>query len=641
MMWLGILTDLALCAGIALLLWAPSGRWAADRIGAGRMSAGLSVSIALGMGIWGYWILVLGLIGGLYRLVLLASAVVFFLALGVHRRLMPSGHAEATVALSWRGKALVCLLGLLSLGYLGLVVGSALAPETAFDSLNVHLPYARDAAVTHRAGFAANNWSSAMPALPLMSYITAFLVSGVTLAKLFNALCYVLCGFVTYGFARRWWGRARAMAAAALFWSCPVALYEATTALIDLPLALYSGVAVFALLEWTLSDESPFLWLSAISLGCALGCKYHAAFWIVPFLSILIWHTVAVRRQALRAALSLIFRYGLIVLLVFLPWLARSWFYTGNPVFPLANGIFKSPYFPPSMEEAARAMYSNEGIGRSWWSLIRLPWAVAFDPQPFRGTVGIVLFFGMVLVCFRRKTRQVRYLLFAAATFFYAWAMTAQEIRYLLPLVPVLAVLTSLGCLGSERREDAAAAAAHADSRAPFSRAATYAGVFILCCGVAMSLPSVYSRWAQGWSYWHSYKSPLPYLLGRESAEEYVERDVPSIYVYEYVNRHLSPRDRILLLNDASQFYSQVPTLYSFTVEGEALLLERTEEGVLRRLKESGITHVLLNYNGLAPLPGVAPRRGVYFFLDQGFQQRHLEPIYARNNVTLYRLRSS
>ncbi len=133
----------------------------------------------------------------------------------------------------------------------------------------------------------------------------------------------------------------------------------------------------------------------------------------------------------------------------------------------------------------------------------------------------------------------------------------------------------------------------------------------------------------------------MPYLLGRESAEEYVERDVPSIYVYEYVNRHLSPRDRILLLNDASQFYSQVPTLYSFTVEGEALLLERTEEGVLRRLKESGITHVLLNYNGLAPLPGVAPRRGVYFFLDQGFQQRHLEPIYARNNVTLYRLRSS
>ena len=97
-------------------------------------------------------------------------------------------------------------------------------------------------------------------------------------------------------------------------------------------------------------------------------------------------------------------------------------------------------------------------------------------------------------------------------------------------------------------------------------------------------------------------------------------------------------RDRILLLNDAAQFYARVPTLYSYTVEGEEILLQETSEGVLRKLKESGITHVLLNYNGVAPLPGVVPRRGVYFFMDPTFQEKHLETMYAKNNVVLYRL---
>jgi hypothetical protein len=154
-----------------------------------------------------------------------------------------------------------------------------------------------------------------------------------------------------------------------------------------------------------------------------------------------------------------------------------------------------------------------------------------------------------------------------------------------------------------------------------------------------MALPPVYPLWAREWTYWHGYRSPLPYLLGRETRQEYLIRDVPSIYVYDFVNRNLAAGSRILLLNDASQFYANVPTLYSFTVEGEKILGEATEQGVLMRLKESGISHVLLNYNGIAPLPGVEPRRGVYLFLDPGFQARFLEPLFSAKHVTLYRVR--
>ncbi|MBP1602149.1 MAG: hypothetical protein H6Q06_2300, partial [Acidobacteria bacterium] len=128
------------------------------------------------------------------------------------------------------------------------------------------------------------------------------------------------------------------------------------------------------------------------------------------------------------------------------------------------------------------------------------------------------------------------------------------------------------------------------------------------------------------------------FLTGKQTAQEYLSRDVPSIYVYDYVNANLRATDRVLLLNDSAQFYSRIPTLYSFTVEGERILQETTEEGVMRRLKESGISHVLLNYNGVAPLSGVEPRQGVYFFLSPGFRERHLGTIFSRNNVTLYRV---
>ena len=465
-----------------------------------------------------------------------------------------------------------------------------------------------------------------MPALPLMSYITAFLISGLPLAKLFNVVCYLASGGVTYWFARRWWSPLHGAAAALLVWSSPVALYEATTALVDLPLTLYSAVAVFSVLEWTRRQESSYLWLSAATLGLALGCKYHAALWFIPILFILAWHCLRGRAQTPRQFARLALAYSLIAAAVFLPWLVRTWYYTGNPVFPVANSFFASPYFTPAMEKAALAMYDNEGVGRSWQALAQLPWTVTFHPGPFRGNLGVLFLPGVVLALVRRKTPQIRFGLALAGAYFYLWALTLQEIRYLLPLAPLLSVLTSFGLLGNNP--------ATAQSRPRLA----YAGLVLILCASVMSFPSVYPLWTKEWTYWHSYQSPLSYLLGRETRQDFMRRDVPSVYVYDFINEKLAAPDRILLLNDASQFYSRVPTLYSYTVEGEEILLQETADGVVRKLKESGITHVLLNYNDIAPLPGVVPRQGVYFFLDRTFQEKHLRAIYSANNVVLYRL---
>jgi 4-amino-4-deoxy-L-arabinose transferase-like glycosyltransferase len=502
----------------------------------------------------------------------------------------------------------------------------------------VHLPYARAAALAHRSFFAPNNWSSSMPALPLMSYITAFVTSGVTLAKLFNAVCFILCGGVIYHFAARWWGRLKGGAAALLFWSCPLALYEGTTALIDLQVTLYSAVAILALLEWAAGGADGYLWISACGLGLALGSKHQAAFWILPVTTVIVVATLRRSDGRLRALWRHLFGYFALVLMLDLPWLVRSWVYTGNPVFPLANGIFKSPYFTAAMESANWAMYANEGVGRSPAALLKLPWAVTFHPGPFRGTLGAVFLAGVLLAGIRAlrgaqpsgtggpdRAVVLRYGLLCSVLYFYTWALPAQEIRYLLPLAPLLAVLTSAGALGVRT----------AGGRVNF------AGILLIIAGSLVALPPVYPRLIHEWTYWHSYQSPFPFLLGRQTAQEFLRRDVPSIYVYDYVNSRLGETDRVLLLNDAFQFYSRVPTLYSFTVEGEQILFQEDDAGLIRKLKESRITHVLLNYNGMAPLRGVEPRLGVYFFLDKAFQERYLRPVFSMNNVVLYEVRRS
>ena len=632
-----LIKDIGLCAVFVFLAWAPSGRYIIDKLGSGKLPTCLALSVALGMGAWGLLVLILGVVSLLYLPVLLTVTILTLLFLRPHCRRKEGPHEQ-----TWRSGSGVpaqglhaILLWVLACGHILIVVTSALAPETAFDALNVYLPFARNAASLHRLEFAPNNWNSSMPMLPVMSYVTAFLLSGQTLAKLFNTSSYLLCGAFVYHYVSRRWSPLHGSTATLLFWSSPLALYEATTALIDLPLALYSTVAVFSLLAWTRGRERSMLWLSAIALGLALGCKYQAAFWILPFVLVITWESLKVRKCRYRELIGTLTIYVLITGILFLPWLVRAWYYTGNPVFPLANRFFKSAYFSPAMEDAAMAAYRLEGVGRGWQALLMLPWTVSLHPGPFRGTLGAVFLFGVIMALLRRRPSDVRYGLFLAGAFFYEWALTLQEIRYLLPLAPVLAALTAFGILGNRsglQPEQASPRARRFDSLV------AVAGLLMALSAAVLSFPSLYPRWTKEWTYWHSYQPPFRYLLGQQSAQDYLRRDVPSIEVYDFINEQLTQQDRILLLNDAAQFYSDVPTLYSYTVEGENILLQESEEGVLNKLRDSNITHVLLNYNGMRPLPGVAPRQGVFFFLNPEFQRKHLSIVFSRNNVVLYRV---
>jgi hypothetical protein len=94
--------DILILVASALLFWAPLGRVLLGKAGIGGPDQGTSLSIAIGMGFWGYCVLLMGSLGLIHGWSLAAAAAVLFLAPGGAYGLVSgtatSGHASGPTA---------------------------------------------------------------------------------------------------------------------------------------------------------------------------------------------------------------------------------------------------------------------------------------------------------------------------------------------------------------------------------------------------------------------------------------------------------------------------------------------------------------------------------------------------------------
>ena len=82
---------------------------------------------------------------------------------------------------------------------------------------------------------------------------------------------------------------------------------------------------------------------------------------------------------------------GAAAALVPLPWYARSWMASGNPVFPDLFSVFGA--LPPERwdavtERGLAGFKARFGYGRSFADLFRLPWDVTVHAARFGGSLG-------------------------------------------------------------------------------------------------------------------------------------------------------------------------------------------------------------------------------------------------------------
>lgn len=169
----------------------------------------------------------------------------------------------------------------------------------------------------------------------------------------------------------------------------------------------------------------------AFLLGASIAFKVSNAIYVLPilllcFYKIFVVHTPRTRGNALRL---LVFAVAFT-----LPWLMHAaWLYieTGNPIFPLYNNVFRSPYW----------VIGSIGDGRwgakgAWETLL---WAVLIFFQPERGgEIGVYsgrlsLGFAVALVCLVvRHGRRLRALALLLLCGVLLWSLGSGYTRYAL-----------------------------------------------------------------------------------------------------------------------------------------------------------------------------------------------------------------
>jgi hypothetical protein len=500
-----------------------------------------------------------------------------------------------------------------------LLVG-CLAPLTANDALVYHVNLPKIYTQASQVVRLPHNVYANMPHNGEILYTLFYGVAGEAGAKLAYLLLTLGAGAAVYALARRFTGRRPALVAAAAFLVQPLILDPRVVANIDTPMAMMFMAAVLIALD---ADPArglrPFIGLGLVA-GFMLGMKYTA---IVPGLALLLPlvagpHKPSARGIALAAGLAVA---------VLAPWLAKNQVFMGNPVYPVLEGLFDGRYWDTVQAERLAAWQRGMGMGRGFQDYILLPFRLTFLGKPamdysrFDGMLNpaILGLFPLVFIRRRRTTMLLAAMALAAAVF---WALTSQQMRFLIPALALMAALGGIGLGDLGRRLKGG------------HRPASFLLAMILVASLA--IPD-----QQGRPFiTNILGDKLAPALGLESREAHLERSVQSYAVFREINRRLPPEEKLFMIWENRGYYLDRPYFADSFFEASSVMRMAEKAGSGRALAERigsmGYRYVLVNdllgqFFSRAYDP--ATQSIVRSMIDE-----HLSQIYSANGITVFRL---
>lgn len=526
--------------------------------------------LAVGMGVTGYIVLLVGLLGGLvtpfFWLLFIAGCVPAFLLLFVflttlferRKREKPKRRIAEEV-----GIAFFWLLALFT------VIG-ALAPPVGleWDSLSYHLANLKTWLRDGRIFYLPWDHHSNFPFTIQMLYLWMLGMGSVGGAKLVHWFCGVLLVVSVYTFGRRYLNKTAGIIAASLVAATPIVLWEATVAYIDLATALYTWLSFYAFWNGIHADKDDAktgrAWriLSAVLMGFALGTKYTVlGFWGMGLVAVLYERRQATRRLAPTLAAATL--WGGIGLIIALPWYLKTTIYTGNPVYPFAYSIFGGKFWSKENADLYAGAQSQFGLGKDLTHLLLSPWQVTNEPlyllaerRPFIFTeyitsgfglspafVGLLLMLPLASLLGVRLSKVSKICLVFGLGVFAFWFFLMQQTRYLIPALPFFAIPMAEMVVGLWERK--------AISR-------WFAGGIV----AASALWGVYV--AGGIAFW-GVQGPLaeapplkpvaPVVFGGMSRDEYITRRFRSGGASLWINANTDKNAKVALFDETQGFY--------------------------------------------------------------------------------------
>lgn len=429
-----------------------------------------------------------------------------------------------------------------------------------------------------------------------MLYLVGMADGGYLGANLVNVVLVALCGLGILCLADRLDARRVGTAALLLFMFSSTALYTVFLQKIDLGVTLFFFSFTYAFLLYLDSGaDRRYLFLSGALAGLALGAKYTMLAFVpaVAFVGFVERHRALSKKgetgegvwKPAPAWQDVLFFFAACAA-VYSIWPARNLATVGNPVYPLLTEVFRSAGWSPAQSELLSGdAHSLQAMLHSWRDVWVLLGSVTFFPRPsvtgFGSSLGVAVI-GALVFLFRRKAAPPWvFLRNVTAVSLAVWFLTSWFSRFLLPALPLMALLTG------KVFDD-------------LGRKAGRAAGMIIVGFVVLSLsaqsftlkepPNILKAWEASLT--------LPGRPGRAMA--LVSHLVPTLAAARFVNTRLPDNARLLFLGDTMTYYYRrdfvAPSAFDVHPLHGIATPEKNPREILRELRALGFTHVLVNW---------------------------------------------
>lgn len=562
----------------------------------------LILGAALGLGTFSILTLTLGLLGVLQRSVWIGLLLLLSLAGVARLRSLsdPQAKAIATPIDNPPSRRRRPYLWLVACPFAALaLLAAANAPGLiwqeegfGYDVLEYHLQVPKEYYQLGHIGYLPHNVYANFPSAVEMLYLVAMIVHADTLdigttANMIHLLLGALTIAAAWATAREWSPRAGVVGGVVMA-SAGWPAYLSGLAFVENGMLFFAMTGAGLLLRSlrlrapgnaTAEDAAPLgqcglIAVAGLSTGFASGCKYTALPLIALPLTVLV---VVGAHEAGKRRIADACLFIAATLLALSPWLAKNMLFTGNPVFPLANSVFKAT--PDGWGDAETRQWdlghSITDTQRELSRCLQVAWSRTIGDPLQRIGPGIVL---IALVGLLRRCRDridaalIIMLIMQLAVWLFATHLFA---RFAVVLLIPLVLLCARAVIGSISR----------------LRATVVASTVIIGAG------------------WNLYFAAT--LHGQESfggapASLIYDGAVPGYEFFHTVNHELPDDARILLVGEARAFYFRPRADYCVTFNRNLFLVAiqsaQSPSDVLAWLREKRYTHLLLNWSELRRL---------------------------------------
>jgi 4-amino-4-deoxy-L-arabinose transferase-like glycosyltransferase len=517
------------------------------------------------------------------------------------------------------------------MGLLALLV--ALLPPTDWDGLFYHLTGPKLYLHAGRIVGGLDVPHFNFPSLMEMLFAWGMLLRNDITAKLLHTSFGLLLAGLVYISTRRLLGQRAAWPAVIILVSMPMLATLAGWAYNDLALAFYQFGSLYAIIRWVLvgpdpswvgarpaasdpppevsvTDEPapapdpesarfaklyPYRWLllSAVFSGLAMGLKYTS--FVTPLLIVLLILWFGRRPgQAARSVKNVVI-FAAVAGLVALPWYAKNWAYTGNPVYPFLSGLFGGQYWDSF--RAAWYASAGSGVGLQPTTLLALPWLLTLgvrDANFWDGRTGPLLLLFLPLIIWtslsrRHKVRPAAFNLlliyvlahFVVWTLGIVWSRSLWQSRLLLPglvgLVPLAGwVWVNLSSFDLPRF-----------SLSRFVNVAVGIALALILIDALLLTLRI---------------NPVPYLVGLETRDQHLGRRLGAHYAaMQQINETLPPDSKVVFLWEPRSYYCQPDCRPDSILDEFPHLVYQhgSAANIAQVWRDEGVSHVLVHRNGL------------------------------------------